>query len=158
MNQYGGDLTPSVTPTITPVVNTTEKSKETIPFTPAPPEYFDMFSHDVSVVQHFIQNHGTKDQEIYAEFIAKLNREINDAIQSHLPGYDFIDIIHKLPMEKTNMVANYLNLLYDDEDIKRLTKKTSRKMKEDIKLFNWVFTLYCVHTRIKKLHLKYDLI
>ena len=158
MNQNGGDLTPSFTPTITPVVHAAEKSKETIPFTPAPPEYFDMFSHDVSVVQHFIQTHAKLNEEMDAEFIAKLNREIGDVIQRHPSGYDVIKIINNLPIEKTNMVANYLNLYYDEENMTRLIKKQNRKMREDIKLLNWVFTLYCVHTRIKKTHLKYDLI
>lgn len=150
MNQHGGELTPSVTPTITPVVNTAEKSKESITVVPPPQEYFDMFSHDVSVVQHFIQTHTKLNHEMDAEFIAKLNREIGDVIQRHPSGYDVIKIINNLPMEKTNMVANYLNLYYDEENMTRLIKKQNRKMREDIKLLNWVFTLYDLHAAIRK--------
>jgi hypothetical protein len=151
MNQHGGDLTPSVTPTITPVVNTKEKSKEsTITVVPPTQEYLDMFSQDDSVVQHFIQTHAKLNEEMDVEFIASLNRKIGDVIQSHPSGYDVIKIVNNLPMEKTNMVANYLNIYYEDEEMARLIKKQNRKMREDIKLLNWVFTLYDLHAAIRK--------
>jgi hypothetical protein len=146
MNQHAGDLTPSVTPTITPVVNTAEKSKEsTITIVPPTQEYLDSFSHDVATIQKFTKDHPEMD----AEFIANFNKEIDDAIQSHPPSYDFIVIINRLPMEKTNMVANYLNLYYGDDDMKRLIAKPKRKLKDDIEISQFVFSLYALYDDIK---------
>jgi hypothetical protein len=145
MNQHGGDLTPGLTPTITPIVNATEKSKETITVVPPPQEYFDMFSHDVAIIQKFTKDYPEMD----AEFIAGLNQEIDDTIQSHQRGYDFVCVIHKLPMEKTNMVANYLNIYQEDPDITRLTMKNKRRIKDDAEIIDWVHWIYNCHNIIK---------
>ena len=142
MNHHGGDLTPSVTPTITPVAHATEKSKEsTITIVPPTQEYLDMFSHDVSVVQHFIQTHTKLNEEMDSEFISNFNKEIHNMIQNN-SSYDILQIINRLSTEKTEVIASYSNLFYKDKEIAGFIKKSKRKMKEDIKLIYWVHFIY----------------
>lgn len=148
MNQHGGDLTPSFTPTITPVVHDTEKSKETIAFIPHPQEYFDMFSQDDSVVQHFIQTHAKLNEEMDSEFISNFNKEIHNMIRNN-SSYDILQIINRLSTEKTEVIASYLNLFYKDEEIAGFIKKSKRKMTEDIKLIYWVHFIYRGYMAIK---------
>lgn len=128
MNQHGGDLTPSVTPTITPIVHATEKPNEsTITIIPAPQEYFDMFSHDVSVVQHFIQTHAKLNEEMDSEFISNFNKEIHNMIQNN-SSYDILQIINRLSTEKTEVIAILFELI--------LQRRRNRGIHKEIKTKN----------------------
>ena len=147
MNQHGGDLTPSVTPTITPVVNTKEKSKETIPFTPAPPEYFDMFSTDISVIKGIIGVHT----EIDAEFIVNFNRDVETCAVLPKPNHAIIALNNKLPMQKTFILAEYLNIYYEDDDIERILRKKRTKLTDEMYLSSWVGATYDTYDAIKPL-------
>jgi hypothetical protein len=147
MNQHGGDLTPSVTPTITPVVNTTEKSKETIAFIPHPQEYFDMFSTDISVIKRIIGVHT----EIDAEFIVNFNKDVESCANLPKPNHAIIALNNKLPMQKTFILAEYLNIYYEDDDIERILRKKRTKLTDEMYLSSWVGATYDTYDAIKPL-------
>jgi hypothetical protein len=145
MNQEGGDLTP----TITPVIHNAEKSKESIIVVSPPQEYFEMFSHDVTIIQQFIQTHVKLNEEMDSEFISNFNKEIHDIIQNN-SSYDILQIINRLSTEKKEVIASYLNLFYRDEEISGFIKKSKRKMTEDMKLIYWVHWIYRGYMAITK--------
>ena len=145
MNQHGGDLTPSVTPTITPIVHATEKSKESITGVPTPQEYFDMFSTDISFITPFLIYHV----EIDAEFIVNFNKDIEASVVLPKPNYAIIAMNNKLPMENTFILAKYLNIYYEDDDIDRILRKKKTKMKEEMYVSSWVGATYDTYDAIK---------
>jgi hypothetical protein len=145
MNHHGGDLTPSVTPAITPVAHATEKSKESITVVPPTQEYLDMFSTDISVIKRIISVHT----EIDEEFIVNFNKDVEACADLPKPNHAIIALNNKLPMEKTFILAEYLNIYYEDDDIERILRKKRTKLTDEMYLSSWVGATYDTYDAIK---------